>query len=105
MTFRLYIINLVQNVGKLLGGFLPEPPILKEGDVATGPDRPTIQFDACLASTFSEEIITDFRSPVTKEIGEAIQRDRIASFPEYLIVQLKVSRSYLLAVMTLVFSS
>lgn len=54
------------------------------------PARPTVSFAECLSSTFAEQHIADFRSPITNEVKGAIQQCRISTFPDFLIIQLKV---------------
>lgn len=53
--------------------------------------RPTVSFDECLSATFGKQQIDGFRSPITDEVKGAVEQYRIATFPDYLIIQLKVS--------------
>ncbi|KHN73293.1 Ubiquitin carboxyl-terminal hydrolase 5 [Toxocara canis] len=53
------------------------------------PLRPTISFDQCLAATLSEQMIEDFRSPVTGKVGKATLTNRIATFPDFLLIHLQ----------------
>lgn len=53
--------------------------------------RPTISFAECLSATFGRQQIDDFRSPITNEVKGGIEQYSIATFPDYLIIQLKVS--------------
>lgn len=58
------------------------------------PVRPTVSFAECLSATFGKQQIDDFRSPITDEVKGAIEQYSIATFPDYLIIQLKVSISF-----------
>ncbi|VDK41760.1 unnamed protein product [Anisakis simplex] len=58
-------------------------------DESGAPVRPTLTLDQCLASTFSEQTIQDFRSPVTGEMGCATTVNRMATFPDFLIIHLQ----------------
>uniref|UniRef100_A0A0N5APM4 Ubiquitin carboxyl-terminal hydrolase n=1 Tax=Syphacia muris TaxID=451379 RepID=A0A0N5APM4_9BILA len=51
--------------------------------------RPTVTLSECLSASFSEQQISDFRSPITGEELGATQRIRLATFPDFLIIQLK----------------
>ncbi|MFH4975087.1 hypothetical protein AB6A40_001796 [Gnathostoma spinigerum] len=51
--------------------------------------RYSVKLEECLAVTFSPQVICDYRSPITNEIGMAEQTNRITTFPDYLLVQLK----------------
>ncbi|VIO95146.1 Ubiquitin carboxyl-terminal hydrolase family protein [Brugia malayi] len=53
------------------------------------PIRPTVSFAECLSATFGKQHIDDFRSPITDEVKGAIEQYSIATFPDYLIIQLK----------------
>ncbi|VDK70838.1 unnamed protein product [Litomosoides sigmodontis] len=53
------------------------------------PVRPTISFAECLSATFGRQQIDDFRSPITGEVNGAVEQYSIATFPDYLIIQLK----------------
>lgn len=54
------------------------------------PIRPTITLRECLIATFADQCIPDFRSPTTNEQLGATQAIRFATFPDFLILQLKV---------------
>uniref|UniRef100_A0A8R1TSN7 Ubiquitin carboxyl-terminal hydrolase n=1 Tax=Onchocerca volvulus TaxID=6282 RepID=A0A8R1TSN7_ONCVO len=71
---------------------VPEKSAFKQSEqtVETGaPVRSTISFADCLSATFGRQEIADFRSPITNEVQGAIEQYRIATFPDYLIIQLK----------------
>uniref|UniRef100_A0A0R3RG58 Ubiquitin carboxyl-terminal hydrolase n=1 Tax=Elaeophora elaphi TaxID=1147741 RepID=A0A0R3RG58_9BILA len=71
---------------------IPEKDACKQ-PIKTGetevPVRPTISFAECLSATFGRQQIDDFRSPITDEVKGAIEQYSIATFPDYLIIQLK----------------
>lgn len=51
--------------------------------------RPKIKFETCLEKFLCEEIVDDFTSPVTNQKTFAQKTNRLATFPEFLMVQLK----------------
>ena len=51
--------------------------------------RPKIKFDTCLQNFLCEEIVDDFTSPVTNQKTTAHKTNRLATFPDYLMIQLK----------------
>uniref|UniRef100_F1KUG9 Ubiquitin carboxyl-terminal hydrolase n=1 Tax=Ascaris suum TaxID=6253 RepID=F1KUG9_ASCSU len=53
------------------------------------PLRPTVSLEQCLSATLSEQSIDDFRSPVTGEVTGARVINRIATFPDVLVVHLQ----------------
>ncbi|MCP9259984.1 Ubiquitin carboxyl-terminal hydrolase 5 [Dirofilaria immitis] len=61
----------------------------EKGIETDAPVRPTITFADCVSATFGRQEIVDFRSPITKEVQGAVEQYRIATFPDYLIIQLK----------------
>ncbi|KAL3997127.1 Ubiquitin carboxyl-terminal hydrolase family protein [Acanthocheilonema viteae] len=71
---------------------VPEKGICKQ-PAKTGeteaPIRPTVSFAECLSATFGRQEIDDFRSPITDEVKGAVEQYSIATFPDYLIIQLK----------------
>ena len=59
-----------------------------------GVPRKLIKLEQCLAAAFSEEIIEGYTSPVAKATGRAIQELRMGSFPDFLIIQIRVNFAY-----------
>ncbi|VDM96536.1 unnamed protein product [Thelazia callipaeda] len=70
---------------------VPEKTVIEAaGPVKTdAPVRPTVSFAECLSATFGEQAIDDFQSPVTGEVKGGVVQHRIATFPDYLIIQMK----------------
>lgn len=60
------------------GAHKPEDPVL-----------PEVPFDACVRSWAAAETVDNFLSPATGERGRAIRNGRFATFPRYLVVQMK----------------
>lgn len=64
---------------------------LFKSDVSVnGVKRKTVSFENCLSKCFADEQIDDYFSPVLKEKGKAQQALRMGSFPDFLIIQLRV---------------
>mmetsp|Transcript_30229 Transcript_30229/g.81233 ORF Transcript_30229/g.81233 Transcript_30229/m.81233 type:complete len:847 (+) Transcript_30229:96-2636(+) len=64
------------------------------GDVATAkasepPPKPEVPFEACVETLFADEEVADWWSSAAKAKVTASKRMRIASFPRYLLVQMK----------------
>lgn len=58
---------------------------------ATGeePVLPKVPFDACLRAWAAAETVDHFLSPATGQRGRAIRTGRFATFPRYLVIQMK----------------
>jgi ubiquitin carboxyl-terminal hydrolase 5/13 len=58
--------------------------------VGSGPQkRKVIALDKCLETTFGDEMIEGFQSPVNERVGNAITRTMLKTFPDYLVLQMK----------------
>jgi hypothetical protein len=53
-------------------------PINKQGDVDAELDRPQVDFNACLEAFAAEEIIHDFYSSATRNVGNGIKTTRVS---------------------------
>ncbi|KAL3119016.1 hypothetical protein niasHT_003799 [Heterodera trifolii] len=64
--------------------------LCKESDtVVNGVRRKSVTLEQCLAATFEEEIIDDYFSPVLNMKGRAKQHQRMGSFPDFLLLQVR----------------
>jgi uncharacterized UBP type Zn finger protein len=54
-------------------------------------ERPVISLEECISAAFGDDSIEGYTSPVTNQRGIANQQNRMATFPDYLIIQLRVS--------------
>jgi hypothetical protein len=52
--------------------------------------RKLIGLEQCLSTAFSEEYIEGYMSPVLNTVGYAKQELRMGSFPDFLIIQIRV---------------
>jgi len=57
--------------------------------VSAGTIRPLVPLEACLSAYASEEVVEDFYSSATDKRGTASKNIRFATFPKYMLVQLK----------------
>ncbi|KAL3111566.1 hypothetical protein niasHT_012539 [Heterodera trifolii] len=51
--------------------------------------RKCVPLEQCLAAAFGEEIIDDYLSPVLKRKGRATEQQRMGTFPDFLLLQLR----------------
>lgn len=66
------------------------PKAARDGgdDVEEEEIKPVVPLSACIERFVADEVLPDYRSPVTGKPGQASKRVRIGNFPRYLLVQL-----------------
>lgn len=63
--------------------------VLTANEPKEDPVLPVVPFDACLSKFAAAEVLDDYYSAALKRKTQATKRTRFASYPPYLLIQLK----------------